>query len=147
MSLIPRRLSERLLDMPLSQFPSLWQDFDTNLQALTGEMPGLTVYEDKKSNNFVVEAEMPGFKADEIEVNLNRGILWIKAEKHEEESDKEKSFYRKASSTRSYRYALPEQIDEKQELKAVYKDGIIKITFQKAKTAETKKIPVKAESK
>lgn len=145
-SLIPRRLKERLLDMPLSQFPSLWQDLDLELPSLSGEVQGLTVYDDK-NNNFVVEAEMPGFKADEIDVNLNRGVLWIKAEKKEEKEDKEKKFYRKSSLTRSYRFALPEQINEKQEPKASYKDGILKIAFQKAKEAETKKITVKPEGK
>lgn len=142
MSLLPRRLSDRLLDMPLSQFPSLWQDFDTELKAISSE---LTMYEDK-NNNIIVEAEMPGFKQDEIKVTVNRGFLWVKAEKREEENNKEKKYLQKSTHymSRSCRIALPEQVDEK-DIKASYKNGIIKVTFQKSKIAETKEIQVLAE--
>jgi HSP20 family protein len=139
MSLFPKRLSERLLDLPLSQFPSLWQDLDPELKSVLSE---LTMYEDK-NNHIIVEVEIPGFKQNEIKVSVNRGILCVKGEKKEEESSKDKKFLQKSThyASRSYRIALPDQIDEK-EIKASYKDGILKVSFQKAKATETKEIQV-----
>lgn len=147
MSLIPRRLtefprrfSERFLDMPLSEFPELWQDFETEIKGLSSE---LTMYEDK-NNNFVVEAELPGFNREEIKVKIYRGVLWIKAEKKEDESNKDKRFLQKSSHymTRTYRIPLPEQVDEKQAIKAIYKDGIITIHCQKSKAGEAQEVQV-----
>ena len=126
---------------PLFRFPSLMQELE---QWQTSEKNhGLTVYDEK--NNIVVEAAMPGLTPEDIEVNLNKGVLWIKGEKKEEEADKDKKFYRKSIRSFSYSVALPDQIDTEQEPKTSYKDGILKISFQKAKTSEAKRIPVKSE--
>lgn len=138
LSLNPRNLL-RKAQRSFSNFPDLIEEWETNLQDLISDQ-GLTIYEEK--NNIIVEASLPGLKEDEIQVNLNKGILWIKGESKEEEKDKEKHYYRKASRSFSYRVALPEQIDEKQDPQASYNDGILKISFQKAKSAENKKISI-----
>lgn len=125
----------------LFNFPTFLQELE---QLQNGERnQGLTIYDEK--NNIFVEAALPGLKSDEIEVNLNKGILWIKGEKKEEETEKDKKYYRKSIRSFSYSIALPDQVDESQEPKASYKDGILKISFQKAKTSEAKRIAVKSE--
>lgn len=86
---------------------------------------------------------MPGLKSEEIEINLNKGTLWIKGEKKEEATDKDKKFYSKSTRSFSYSIALPEQVDESQEPEATYKDGVLKISFKKAKTSEAKRINIK----
>ncbi|MFA5249814.1 MAG: Hsp20/alpha crystallin family protein [Parachlamydiales bacterium] len=103
------------------------------------ERSGLSLCEDEK--NIYVEAALPGLKADDIEVTYEKGTLWIKGEKSEEE--KEKKYYQKASSSFSYRINVPGEIDEKKEIDASYKDGIMRITFAKAKRSEPRKINVK----
>lgn len=122
-----------------SLFPSLWEGegaFDFPL-----DQSGLSVYEDKK--NMYVEASLPGLKQDEIDVSLDKGILFIHGEKKEAEEDKEKRFYRRASSSFSYRVALPNHIDESKDIKATYKDGLMKITLPKSHERQGKKIAVK----
>jgi HSP20 family protein len=106
-----------------------------------GKDQGLTIYDEK--NNIVIEAAMPGLKSEEIEINLNKGTLWIKGAKKEETTDKDKKFYSKSTRSFSYSIALPEQVDESQEPEATYKDGILKITFKKAKISEAKRINIK----
>jgi HSP20 family protein len=105
---------------------------------------GLTIYEDK-NNNIVVEAAMPGLNPEEIEINLNKGVLWIKGEKKEEESDRDKKFYRRSMRSFSYSVALPEQVNDREEPQASYKEGVLQISFQKAKSSEAKRISVKSE--
>lgn len=103
---------------------------------------GLNVYED--NNAVVVEAALPGISSDdEVEVTFDQGVLWIKAEKKEEKTDKDKKYYRKAKRSFSYRISVPGKIDFKKEPEASFADGLIKITFLKAEESIPKKISVK----
>lgn len=136
-SLVPRTFFQ----LPLTRFPTLFEDVEQELADITPANQGLSIYEDKKT--LTVEAHLPGLKADDIDVTIDKGILWIRGDKKEEEEDKEKKFYRRATSSFSYRIALPSQIDEKGEPKTVFKDGILKLIFAKAPQAQTRKITVK----
>jgi HSP20 family protein len=122
-------------------FPSFWEDMAENLSEFASEQTGLSISEDK--DNVYVEASMPGLKSSDIDVTLDKGILWIRGEKKEEEENKEKKYYRKAVNSFSYRVALPGEIDESRKTSATYQDGMMKITFAKAQGSKAKKIPVK----
>jgi HSP20 family protein len=106
------------------------------------ESSGLTISEDEKY--IYVEAAVPGIKSEDIEMTFQNGILWIKALKKEELEDKKKKFYRKATSTFSYRVAIPTNVDETKQPEAICKNGVLKVSFMKKKGKEPKKtIPVK----
>jgi HSP20 family protein len=107
------------------------------------EHKGIRIYEE--NNQLHVEAPMPGLSPEEIDISLNRGTLWIKGEAKEEE--KKKKIYRSALRKYSYSIALPSLTDEKQEPQATYEDGILKVSLQLAKVAETKKIQIKSKRK
>src|ERR1700758_5421164 len=88
---------------PLFHFPSFLRELE---QFQNNEKDhGLTIYDEK--NNIVIEAALPGLKLEEIEINLNKGILWVKGEKKEEDADKNKKFYKKSIQSFSYSIALP----------------------------------------
>ncbi|MDR2539413.1 MAG: Hsp20/alpha crystallin family protein [Chlamydiales bacterium] len=116
------------------------QEFEQILQS-EGKDQGLTIYDEK--NNIVIEASMPGLKSEEIEINLNKGMLWIKGEKKEEETDKSKKFYKKSFRSYSYNIVLPDEIDENQEPDACYKDGVLVLTFPRAKDPGIKRISIR----
>ena len=125
--------------------PMRWRHFPLLEEEMTGwDMgghTGLSISEDK--DHVFVEADMPGLKADDIELTFERGTLWIRGEKKEEETNKDKKYYRKALKSFSYRVVVPGAIDEKKEPEADYKDGVIKITFHKTQQGQAKKIKVK----
>lgn len=123
----------------LGFLPSLLEDFIPSIFGQSSS--GLSVSENKQ--NIFVEAAMPGLKPEDIDLHLDRGTLTIKGEKKEEKEDKDKKFYRRASRSFSYRLNLPEEVDETNEPQAVYKDGIMKITFAKTQKSQGKKINVK----
>lgn len=103
---------------------------------------GLNVYE--TDENIVVEAQLPGVPADEVEVTTEGGMVRIKGEvEKEEEEEKEKKYYRKEAK-RSFYYstALPSRGDLSK-VKAEVEDGIVKVTIPKAEEAKPKKIKVK----
>ncbi len=108
-----------------------------------GENRGIRIYEE--NNQLHVEAPMPGLHADDIEISMNRGTLWIKGEAKEEE--KKKKMYRTSTRKYSYSIVLPSQTDEKQEPQATYEDGIVIVSLQLAKASETKKIHIKNKKK
>ncbi|MBS0652277.1 MAG: Hsp20/alpha crystallin family protein [Verrucomicrobia bacterium] len=104
---------------------------------------GLSVSEDEK--NVYIEASVPGIKAEDIEMSFEKGVLWIRGEKKEETEDKKKKYYRKATSSFSYRIAVPGNVEEGKHPAAVCKNGVLKVTFakRKGKEVKTKKIPIK----
>lgn len=136
LELIPRSL----WSMP-SRLPSFLDEDDTWASFLPAS--GLTISEDEHS--VFVEAAMPGLTGDQIEVTFDKGVLWLRGSANEEETDKKKKFYRKASSSFSYRLMVPGKIDENQEPTATYKNGVMKVVFQKIPESMPKKITVKEE--
>ncbi len=124
-------------------FPSLrpWFDDEDWLSTLPGTPSGLSISEDDK--NVYVEANLPGLKADDIDVTYHKGELWIKGDRKEEEKDKNRKFYRMASSSYSYRIIVPGDVDTSKEPDASYDNGIMTVTFKKLDEIKPKKIAVK----
>ena len=114
----------------------------TQEEASQGIAPRLDVVE--RDNEFVVKAEMPGMKKDDIEVSLENGVLTITAETKSETEEKEgdrviRQERRYGQYLRSLR--LGKEIDEKK-VKASYKDGILELVLPKAEEVKPKKIAV-----
>lgn len=128
------------LRFPFSIF-DLGEDESEWMQEFS-DLSGLSVSEDE--NHVYVEAALPGIRAEEIEMTYDKGVLWIKADKKEEEGKPTKKYYRKATSAFSYRIAVPGNVDEHKHPEAIFKDGLIKVTFSKTKLTQPRKIPVKS---
>ncbi|HSX38100.1 MAG TPA: Hsp20/alpha crystallin family protein [Chlamydiales bacterium] len=107
----------------------------------SGYQTGLSVSEDKK--HVYVEAELPGLKANEIEMTFEHGILWIRGEHKEEKEDKGKKYFKKSARSFSYRLQTPGGIDESKKPDAMYQDGVMKIVFDKSSESRGKKISFK----
>lgn len=132
--------------MKYNRFPSLfrhlpeWRPFfeDWDIDQ-DNERSGLSLYEDQ--DKIFVEADLPGLKKEDITVSFEKGILWIKGEEKKEEKDVKHHI--KSSRSFSYRVAVPIHIDEHRPPEAIYKDGVLKIAFEKAKTAKPQQIDIK----
>ncbi len=138
-----KHLPRSVWSFPSMRFPfSLFEESEEEgwLQDFS-DPSGLSVYEDE--NTITVEASLPGLKLDEIEMTFEKGVLWIKGEKSEEVEEKNKKYYRKATSSFSYRVAVPGDIDEHREPEALFANGMLKVIFSKTKTHEPKKIQIK----
>lgn len=124
---------------PELDLSSLLEENDGMLLPATN-ISGLTVYEDEK--NVYVEAALPGVDPKDVDVTYDKGVVWIKAEKKEEE--KGKKFYRRATSSFSYQTTVPGEVNPDVEPEAVQKNGVLKLSFTKVKGVEPRKIKVKA---
>ena len=95
-------------------------------------------------NGYELEMDLPGFKKDEIQMELNDGVLTISAAKglDKDEEDKKGNYIRKeryaGSMSRSF-YVGENLTDE--DIKAKYENGILKLSVPKkpAKAVEAKK--------
>jgi len=148
------RLMRREDRTPLARL-GLWDnDFDRLFQGFMSPMrwveeargedlfPAMDVKE--REGEYVVVADIPGAKKEDIDVTLENGILTISAETKSETEEKEgerllRRERRYGNYVRSLR--LGTQIDEKN-VKANYKDGVLELILPKAEEVKPKKIAV-----
>lgn len=95
---------------------------------------------------FVIKAEVPEVKKEDVAITVNNGILSIRGERKQEKEEKGKTFHRVERCygvfTRSF--SLPENVDEKN-IKATFKDGMLSLDVPKVAKALSKAIEVKVE--
>lgn len=132
-------LKEILQERSLWNTFSLFDDFNrSSLITAAGNSSGMNLYEE--DNQVVVEANLPGLKAEEIEVTYDRGSLWIKGKKEME--DKERNYFHRSSNAYAYVIDIPSSVDESLSPKAEYENGVMTIRFQKSEKAKPKRIEV-----
>jgi len=118
------------------------EDWMSPLKGLT--IPTTDVYTNDKE--LVIEAHLPNFDQDDIDIHIENNALVIQAEKHEKEEDKDKKYVVRESSNSFYRrIALPERADG-DNVAAHLEDGILKIKVAMKALPEPKKIKVAARS-
>jgi HSP20 family protein len=125
---------DRLFDSPLTELTR-------TSQLLSGWTPALDVHEDK--NNFIVKAELPGMKKEDIEVSLHDGTLSISGERKSETKHEDAEVYRAERFFGRFQrtVALPAPVAA-DKVKAAYKDGILTISLPKTEEAKPKQIDV-----
>ena len=83
-----------------------------------------------QKDKYVVHAEIPEMKKDEIDVEYRDGYLTIRGEKKFEHEEKKKDFHRIECSYGSFHrtFEIPEEINE-EAIKGEYKNGVLSITL------------------
>lgn len=105
--------------------------------------PSVDVSETDKE--FVIKAEIPGVKKDDVKVTIESGMLTIKGERKMEKEEKGKKFHRVERSYGSFvrSFRIPDGVDESK-VKAEFKDGMMNVALPKSEKAKSKvlEIPV-----
>ncbi len=103
--------------------------------------PALDVAE--QDDAIVVRAEVPGCKADDIDISVYGNTLTISGQKKETKQEKDKGYYHTESVYGSFRREvnLPTDVDPAQ-VEATCKDGILSITLPKAAKSKAVKVPI-----
>jgi HSP20 family protein len=106
-------------------------------------MPKMDIFE--KDDKYVVKAEMPGIKPEDVDISIIGDLLTLKGEKKEESETKEEEYYRREMSygsfVRSIRLPSSVNVDK---VSASCEDGILEITLPKVGIVEPKKITMTA---
>jgi HSP20 family protein len=124
----------------LFAWPRWMDEFEDGFPTFSSQK-GLRVHEDDK--NLIIEAVIAGVPSKDVDVEIEDGVLTIKAEKKEEE--KKKDEYKMASYRYYYTCALSGGQWDKTD--AEIKDGVVTVTIPKTEAARPRKISVKAKEK
>ncbi len=111
----------------------------------TGEWtPALDVYQ--TDNEIVVQAELPGLTAKDIDISIKDDTLTLKGHKKSSEEVKEENYYRVERRYGSFERAIALPVEVKRDqIKATVKEGVLKVTLPKAEKAKPKEIKVAVE--
>jgi len=111
-----------------------------------GWVPAIEVFE--KEDKYVVKAELPGMKEEDIDVSVVGDTLTIKGERKAESEVKEEDYYCCERSYGSFfrSMALPSNVDAKK-VEASYEGGVLEVSLPKAAEVKPKKISVSAKKK
>lgn len=101
----------------------------------------LDVSEDEKS--VIVRASLPGFRREDIDVEIHDGVLSIKAERAEESEEKGETYYRRErrSGTVTRRVALPSVVEDGSAA-AELRDGVLTLRMPKSQKAMPRKVKI-----
>ena len=105
---------------------SLWDD-----QAVSGFRTDIT----EKDGNYVLSAELPGFKKEDISIDLDKDCLTISAERKSEQNEDDGSFVRRERYYGAYSRSFNVRGIDTDAITASYNDGVLSLTMPK-KTPE-----------
>jgi HSP20 family protein len=120
--------------LPFRVMSPHWHDMDNLLQ----------VEEFREDGTLVIRADLPGIDPDsDVELTVSDGMLYIRAERREEEKREDKGYLRRELRYGSLSRALPlpEGIAES-DITATYQAGILEIRVPEPKQEPAKKIPI-----
>ena len=121
-------------------FDTLFDDVFGNWGIRNSTYPTVNVYEDSKA--FYVEAELPGYASDEVNIDVEKHILHISSEKTEVKDEKKYVVRERGYIKFNRSFSLPEGINE-EAIEAEFKNGILTVTLPKLPVEKPKKISVK----
>ncbi len=110
----------------------------------TPETPSIKLDVKTQDNNYLVHAELPGIRKEDIHVNIDGSVVSITAERKQEKEVKEgervlrtERYFGKVSRS----FDLGTDIDESQAV-AKYNDGVLELTLPKKTASPNKRLTV-----
>jgi HSP20 family protein len=151
-------LLRRITDWPRGASANPFEDLERmrrNLDLLSGGLsrglfrepsagvfPLMNVTEDK--DNYYVRAELPGLKADELDISVTGDTLSVSGERTLPTEDEKAQYHRREREAGKFNriVSLPDQVDTgKAEARCT--DGVLTVVLPKLEAAKPKQISVK----
>jgi HSP20 family protein len=137
---------------PWSLLSQLQKELERSQETQNGESsvstaewsPAVDIKEE--TDKFVLHADIPGVKPEEIEINMEAGVLTVKGEK-KTETKTEKEGYKRVERTHGSfyrRFSLPDSANG-EAISAKSKNGVLEITIPKREAIKPKRIDVVSE--
>ena len=129
-----------LASMEIDRLNRMFEDF---YGAGRGWLPAVDIFE-TKDHEFVIKAELPDMKREQIAVTFENSVLTLSGERKTEFDDRSGALHRSERSygtfTRSF--TLPASVDGDR-ISAAYKDGVLTVRIPQREEAKPKQIEVK----
>jgi HSP20 family protein len=128
---------DRLFDVA---FPTLTTLHRTGLRGdWQGEFP-VDLYQDK--NAYTLRAELPGFRKEDISVEINDGILTVTGHQKAAAETKDTEAAKTVQERRVSRaITLPDNLDA-EKIQAAYENGVLSVTLPKREEIKPRQIAV-----
>src|SRR5882724_9647825 len=122
--------------------PVRWQNGEQENMTVVEWAPLVDIAEDDKE--YLIKAELPEVKKDEVKVTVENGVLTITGERKFEKEEKGKKYHRVERAFGSFvrSFTLPDDADANK-VNAEFKDGVLKVHVAKSEAAKPKQIEVK----
>ncbi|MGD9727296.1 MAG: Hsp20/alpha crystallin family protein [Nitrospiraceae bacterium] len=122
--------------------PAAWQGQGKEIMTVADWTPTVDISETEAE--YVIKAELPEVKKEEVKVTVEDGVLTILGERKQEKEEKGKKFHRieRAYGRFVRSFTLPDSVDEAL-VKAEYADGVLNLHLPKSEKAKPKQIEVK----
>ena len=105
--------------------------------------PAIDMYQ--TDDDVVVKVALPGFKADEVQINVTGDVLTLRGEMKQEEEQKDKAWHIREHRWSSFERSVTLPTDVKADKAAAdFENGILTVTLPKAEEVKPKTITVKA---
>lgn len=119
--------------------------FNTDLLPAVEKLsPAVDIEEEK--DKYLIKADIPGIKQDDIKVEIEDGVLKIsgerKYEKKEEDKEENYRYYERSYGSFERRFVLPSGVDS-EKIDAKYENGVLEIQIPKTASKKSKVIKVK----
>ncbi len=133
-TLIPYRYRNQLTRPETTSF---MDDFFRPFFGLDNFTSTFSVDVKDEGDKYVLEADLPGVKREDVNVDVNDGVLTISAEWNTEKKDERRHGYviNERRSGRASRSFTLENVKEN-EISAEYKDGVLRLTMPKINETE-----------
>ncbi len=97
---------------------------------------------------FIVEASIPGFKPEDVEITVDNGVLTIEGEMQEEKEEKKGEYVRRERRRGSFSRTLqlPSEVRE-EDVRATFENGILTVELPRQEKAHPKRVPVTVNGK
>lgn len=133
---------------PFTEMNRLAREMDTLFGGDWRSTPDLwspAVDVEETTDELMFTAELPGMSHDEIDIELEDGVLTIQGEKKEETKDEgtQGLLYERRWGTFTRRFTLPRAVDPNN-ITANYANGILTVRVPKAEEAKGRKIQITA---
>ena len=128
---------------PFSDMNRLAREMDTLFGGSTNDLWSPPVDVEETSDELVLTAELPGMKHEDIDIELEDGVLTIQGEKKEEQKDEgtQGLLYERRWGSFTRKFTLPRAVDANN-INASYENGILTIHVPKAEEAKGRKIEI-----
>ena len=119
---------------------NLFDAFDNFERNFFGNTPSAVAFRTDirdEGDRFVLEAELPGFRKEDIQLHLKDGILTVSAQRTAscEEKDQRGNYIRRERRFGSFARSFDVAGIDEESISAAYQDGILELTLPKAKPA------------
>lgn len=114
-----------------------------NDQSVADWVPAVDIVEEK--DRFVLRADVPGVNPEDIDVSMDKGVLSVAGQRHEERSEDANGAQRLERITGTFyrRFTLPDTANA-DEISASSENGILEVVIPKQAQVESRRIVVKS---